>query len=111
VILGPFAPYGHGSIIQVIEATTRHVALVLEKFQTQNIKSLVPKKEAVIELKQHRELYLKRTIWNAPCSTWFKLGPSGENIMMWPGSRLHSFDILLKPRWEVREFELTRIFE
>lgn len=104
VVVGPFGPYGHGSIIPAIEAITRHVALVLEKVQTQNIKSLVPKKEAVLEFKQHRELYLKRTIWDAPCSSWFKLGPHGENIMMWPGSRLHCFDILLNPRWEVRKF-------
>ncbi|KAI6086397.1 putative dimethylaniline monooxygenase [Hypoxylon rubiginosum] len=105
MVVGPFGPYGHGSIIPAIEAITRHVALVLEKVQTQNIKSLVPKKEAVLEFKQHRELYLKRTIWDAPCSSWFKLGPHGENIMMWPGSRLHCFDILLNPRWEDYDWE------
>lgn len=100
-MLGPFAPYGHGSIVPFIEAVTRHITMVLEKFQTQNIKAFVPKRDAVAELKQHRELFLKRTIWNAPCSTWYKLGPNGENIMMWPGSRLHSFNIILNPRWEV----------
>jgi hypothetical protein len=102
VIVGPFGPYGHGSIIPAMEAITRNVALVLEKFQKQNIKSVVPKKEAVAAFKQHRELYLQRTIWNAPCSAWFKLGPNGENIMMWPGSRLHTMEVLLNTRWEVR---------
>ncbi|KAI1474598.1 putative dimethylaniline monooxygenase [Daldinia eschscholtzii] len=105
MVVGPFGPYGHGSIIPAMEALTRHVALVLEKFQTQNIKSLMPKKEAVAEFRQHQELYMKRTIWNAPCRSWFKLGPQGEHIMMWPGSRLHSFDILLNPRWEDYDWE------
>lgn len=103
MIVGPFGPYGHGSIIPAMEAITRNVVLMIEKFQTQNIKSVVPKKEAVAEFKQHRELYLERTIWNAPCRAWFKLGPNGENIMMWPGSRLHTMEVLLNPRWEVRE--------
>lgn len=85
-----------------MEAITRNVALTLEKFQKQNIKSVVPKKEAVADFKRHRELYLQRTIWNAPCRSWFKLGPDNENIMMWPGSRLHSMEVMLNPRWEVR---------
>ncbi|KAI2781061.1 hypothetical protein F4815DRAFT_444607 [Daldinia loculata] len=105
MVAGPFGPYGHGSIIPAMEAITRHVALVLEKFQTQDIKSLAPKKQAVAEFRQHQELYMKRAIWDAPCRSWFKLGPRGEHIMMWPGSRLHSFDILLNPRWEDYDWE------
>lgn len=103
MIVGPFGPYGHGSIIPAMEAITRNVALLLAKFQTQDIKSVAPKPAAVADFKQHREQYLQRTIWNAPCSAWFKLGPRGENIMMWPGSRLHAIDVFLNPRWEVSE--------
>ncbi|KAI1807182.1 hypothetical protein F4811DRAFT_550137 [Daldinia bambusicola] len=98
MVVGPFSPYGQGSIIPAMEALIRHAALVLEKFQTQNIKSLVPKKEAVAEFRQHQELYMKRTIWNAPCRSWFKLDLRGEHIVMWLGNCLHSFDILLNPR-------------
>ena len=104
-VIGPFGPYGHGSIIPAMEALTRHTALVIEKIQKQNIKSVQPKWEAVEEFKAHRVEYLKRTIWAAPCSAWFKLGPKGENIMMWPGSRLHTMEVLLNPRWEDYDYE------
>lgn len=101
VILGPFGPYGHGSVIPAVEAITRHIELVLRKFQREGIKSLDPKQEAVEDFKKHRQLFLKRTVWDAPCRAWFKLGKDHDNIMMWPGTRLHFFDILLNPRWEV----------
>ncbi|KAI0136174.1 hypothetical protein BJ170DRAFT_585 [Xylariales sp. AK1849] len=100
MILGPFGPYGHGSVIPAVEVITKHIALVLRKLQTENIKSLMPKKTAVADFKRHREIFLKRTVWDGPCRSWFKLGPKGEAIMMWPGTRLHFFDVLLNPRWE-----------
>lgn len=103
-MLGPFAPYGHGSVLPAMEVIARNIAMTLEKFQTQNIKSLVPKKEAVADFREHRNLYMKKTVWDDPCSAWFKLGPQGETVLMWPGSRLHCFDVLLHPRWEVRGF-------
>ncbi|KAI1119037.1 hypothetical protein F5Y14DRAFT_460386 [Nemania sp. NC0429] len=105
MMLGPFAPYGHGSVIPAMEVIARNIAMTLEKFQTQNIRSLVPKKEAVADFREHRNLYMKRTIWNGPCTAWFKLGPNGETVLMWPGSRLHCFDILLNPRWEDYDWE------
>ncbi|KAI1771744.1 hypothetical protein F4818DRAFT_202668 [Hypoxylon cercidicola] len=105
MMLGPFAPYGHGSVIPAIEVITRYISMALEKFQTQNIRSLVPKKEAVADFREHRDLYMKKTVWDAPCSSWFKLGPKGETVMMWPGSRLHCFNALWNPRWEDYDWE------
>jgi hypothetical protein len=105
VMLGPFAPYGHGSVIPAIEVIARNIAMFLHKFQTQNIKTVVPKKEAVAEFRQHHHLFMKRTVWNAPCTSWFKLGADGDTVLMWPGSRLHCFEVLLNPRWEVRDCE------
>ncbi|KAI1149131.1 hypothetical protein F4825DRAFT_469424 [Nemania diffusa] len=105
MMLGPFAPYGHGSVLPAMEVIARNIAMTLEKFQTQNIKSLVPKKEAVADFREHRNLYMKKTVWDDPCSAWFKLGPQGETVLMWPGSRLHCFDVLLHPRWEDYDWE------
>lgn len=101
MILGPFGPYGHGSVIPAVEAITRHLDVVIRKLQREGIRSLVPKEEAVAEFRRHRELFLKRTVWNAPCRSWFKIGGPDGPIMMWPGTRLHFFDVLLNPRWEV----------
>ncbi|KAH8203068.1 hypothetical protein TruAng_002796 [Truncatella angustata] len=105
LMLGPFAPYGHGSVIPAIEVITRNIATFLHKFQTQNIKTVMPKKEAMADFRQHRDLFMKKTVWDAPCTSWFKLGPNGDTVMMWPGSRLHCFDVLLNPRWEDYDWE------
>lgn len=101
-MLGPFGPYGHGSVIPAIEVTTRYIEKVVKKIQTEGIKSLTPKKEAVEDFKKHRELFLKRTVWDSPCRSWFKGGKIDGPIMMWPGNRLHFFKVLESPRWEVR---------
>jgi hypothetical protein len=70
--------------------------------QTEDIKSFMPKQEAVDDFKRHRELFLKRTAWSSPCRSWFKGGTVDGPIMMWPGSRIHFFDAMANPRWEVR---------
>jgi hypothetical protein len=101
VINGPFGPYGHGSILPVIEIITRYVEKCLYKMQTEDIKSFMPKQEAVDDFKRHRELFLKRTAWSSPCRSWFKGGKVDGPILMWPGSRLHFFDAMAHPRWEV----------
>ncbi|KAI9745058.1 MAG: hypothetical protein M1818_001336 [Claussenomyces sp. TS43310] len=100
MILGPFGPYGHGSVISSVEVITRHVEQIIKKMQLEDIKSFVPKQEAVDDFKRHRELYLKRTVWDSPCRSWFKGGTVDGPIMMWPGSRLHFFKVLENPRWE-----------
>jgi hypothetical protein len=101
VINGPFGPYGHGSILPVIEIITRHVEKLVTKFQQEDIKSFMPRQEAVDEFRRHRELFLKRTAWSSPCRSWFKGGKTDGPILMWPGSRLHFFRALQNPRFEV----------
>lgn len=101
MINGPFGPYGHGSILPVIEIITRHVEKLVTKFQQEDIKSFMPRQEAVDEFRRHRELFLKRTAWSSPCRSWFKGGKTDGPILMWPGSRLHFFRALQNPRFEV----------
>lgn len=101
VINGPFGPYGHGSILPVIEIISRYVEKFITKLQVQNVKSFWPKQEAVDDFKRHRELFLKRTAWSPPCRSWFKAGTVNGPILMWPGSRLHFFEAISDPRFEV----------
>ena len=101
MINGPFGPYGHGSILPTIEIITRYIEKFIIKLQTENVNSFIPTREAVDEFKRHRELFLKRTAWSSPCRSWFKGGTADGPIMMWPGSRLHFFEAMARPRWEV----------
>ncbi|KAL5338350.1 hypothetical protein BJX70DRAFT_202212 [Aspergillus crustosus] len=105
MINGPFGPYGHGSILPIIEIITRYIEKFLLKLSLQNIKSFQPSQAAVTEFRRHRELFLLRTAWSSPCRSWFKGGTVDGPVMMWPGSRLHFFDVLKEPRFEDYEWE------
>ncbi|KAL4865169.1 hypothetical protein BDV12DRAFT_211233 [Aspergillus spectabilis] len=105
MINGPFGPYGHGSILPIIEVITRYIEKFITKLARENIKSFYPKQEAVDEFRRHRELFLLRTAWSSPCRSWFKGGTVDGPIMMWPGSRLHFFEALAEPRYEDYEWE------
>ena len=73
---------------------------VIEKIQVENIKSLEPKIHAALAFKEHHDLYVKRTAWSQPCSSWFKKGDPNGSLTMYPGSRVHFFDLLAQPRYE-----------
>lgn len=50
-------------------------------------------------------MYLRRTCWADPCSSWFKQGRKDGNVVMWPGNRLAFFDILKEPKYEDYEIK------
>lgn len=68
--------------------------------QVENIKSLTPKLGAAVAFKEHHDLYVQRTAWSDPCSSWFKKGDPNGSLTMYPGSRVHFFDLLGTPRYE-----------
>ncbi|KAI9375098.1 putative dimethylaniline monooxygenase [Aspergillus egyptiacus] len=105
MVNGPFGPYGHGSILPIIEIITRYIEKFLAKLGRENMKSFQPKQEAVEDFKRHRELFLLRTAWSSPCRSWFKGGTVDGPILMWPGSRLHFFEALAEPRYEDYEWQ------
>lgn len=97
---GPYGPLGHGSFTPLIEAWTRYMLAALTKAQTEHIKSLTPRPDAARAFRQHADLFLQRTAWTQPCSSWFKQGATHGQAAVWPGSRLHFLEALRCPRWE-----------
>ncbi|OQV06038.1 hypothetical protein CLAIMM_10676 [Cladophialophora immunda] len=104
VFIGPYGPLGHGSVIPMVEAYTNYIIQVLQKVQVEDIKSLRVNRATAEEFTRHADLYLKRTAWSGPCSSWFKNGIPSNKPLCWPGSRVHYLTILQKPRWE--DFDL-----
>ncbi|KAI5287096.1 hypothetical protein KEM52_001752, partial [Ascosphaera acerosa] len=103
--LGPNAPVGQGSIISIIEQVTRYIINFMIKMQTQNIKSAVPRKEAVDDLLEHTDTYMKRLAFSAPCRSWFKNGSTdGPVIAIYPGSRMHFYHMTSEIRGEDWDF-------
>jgi cation diffusion facilitator CzcD-associated flavoprotein CzcO len=102
---GPYGPLGHGSALPVIETYTKYILQVIEKFQVEDIKKLQVKRSVADAFSKHSDLYMKRTAWSGPCSSWFKAGEKGRKPILWPGSRIHYISILQKPRFEDFDIE------
>ncbi|PKS11138.1 hypothetical protein jhhlp_002899 [Lomentospora prolificans] len=101
----PYGPLGHGSSIPMIEAFTNYILQIINKAQLEDIKKIQVKRSAAESFTAHADLYLKRTAWTGPCSSWFKAGDQTRKPTLWPGSRLHYLTVLQKPRFEDYEFE------
>jgi hypothetical protein len=82
------------------ELLVRNIVQVSRKMQKENIKSVTPRREICEAFAEHSDLYVKRTAWSGPCSSWFKNGDKNGRLTMFPGSRLVYFDLLSTPRFE-----------
>ncbi|OAL38299.1 hypothetical protein AYO20_02358 [Fonsecaea nubica] len=97
---GPYGPLGHGSFLPILESLARYILQIIDKMQTDRIKSLTPKPEVISQFKEHADLYLQRTAWVSGCSSWFKQGRVDGPLPMFPGSRLTYLKLLERPRFE-----------
>ncbi|KAF2404127.1 FAD/NAD(P)-binding domain-containing protein [Trichodelitschia bisporula] len=99
IFLGPNCPIGNGPVISAIEAQADYFCKMLDRYQTNNIKSFSPKPEAVADFIAHKDWFMQRTVWHDPCRSWYKAaGPEGKITALWPGSTLHYMEALEEVR-------------
>lgn len=102
---GPFTPVAQGSLLPLITLLSRHFLQIIRKMRTEDIKRLSPKLGPTKDFSEHAQLFLKRTAWSDPCTSWFKQGTRDGPVVMWPGTRLAFFEIMKTPRYEDYEIE------
>lgn len=102
---GPYGPLGHGSFMPLIEQWTKYMFDAISKAQVENIKSYTPRLNLSNQFRQHADLFLKRTAWTSPCSSWFKQGKTDGQAVVYPGSRLSFMHIMERPRYEDYDIE------
>lgn len=106
VFLGPNCPIGNGPVLSAIEAQADYMCKLIDRFQTHNISSFAPKAEAIDDFIAFKDEFMKKTVWNDPCRSWYKsLGPDGPVTALWPGSTLHYIEALMELRmddWDVK---------
>lgn len=102
---GPFGPVAQGSVLPLLTLCSNYVIQVIHKMRKQHIRRLSPKQSAVDDFMEHAALYMSRTAFSDPCSSWFKLGSTDGPVIMWPGSRLAFFDLMETPNYEDYEIE------
>ncbi|KIW95433.1 uncharacterized protein Z519_04017 [Cladophialophora bantiana CBS 173.52] len=102
---GPFGPVAQGSVLPLLTLCSNYVIQIIQKMRKQHIRRLYPKETAIEDFMEHAALYMQRTCWSDPCTSWFKQGTTDGPIIMWPGSRLAFFDLMETPNFEDYEIE------
>lgn len=62
--------------------------------------------DAQKEYNEYSQKFLQRTVWSAPCNSWYKQGTAdGRITAIYGGSSYHFIGALKEPRWEDYHFE------
>lgn len=104
---GPGLMSFNGDYLGGLERILDHVLKFVFKLQRERYQSVCVKTQSVIDFTEYIDEYLKRTVHNQNCSSWYKNGSKdGKVRAIWCGSSLHLFDALQQPCWE--EFDWTK---
>ena len=81
---------------------------MVNRWQTENIHSFSPKQEAVQDFIEHKDTFMKNTVWQQECRSWYKSNSiSGKVTALWPGSTLHYLEMIAEPRYEDWSFKYS----
>ena len=98
---GPNYPVSNGSLVAAIQINAVYFYHCINKMQTQNIKSLEVRQDACDDYNTHVQEWLKRSVWTAPCSSWYKRGTKdGRVVAVYAGTTFHYINAIKDPRWE-----------
>ncbi|EXJ68397.1 uncharacterized protein A1O5_08189 [Cladophialophora psammophila CBS 110553] len=104
--LGPNSPISNGTLVGGLQMTAVYIYKAISKLQTQSIKSLAIKPEVVRDYNIHCHKWLERSVWTAPCASWYKRGTKdGKVVAIYAGTSYHFMEALREPRWEDYEYE------
>jgi cation diffusion facilitator CzcD-associated flavoprotein CzcO len=90
VVVGPGATWSNGTLIPSIETTIEFTIQVIKKMQTELIRSVEVKQEALDDIYGHFDEFHKATVWKEECRSWFKDGKVKNRIYLWPGAVSHA---------------------
>tara|TARA_R110002003_G_scaffold351_17_gene19030 strand:- start:22464 stop:23861 length:1398 start_codon:yes stop_codon:yes gene_type:complete len=107
-IVGPGATWSNGTLLPSIETTIEYSIKCMKKMQTEGIKAMAVKQDALDAIYAHFDEYHKTTVWQEECRSWFKNGQIKNRIYLWPGAVSHPvLGVGAEPRIEAIT-ELTR---
>jgi hypothetical protein len=82
---GPGATWSSGTLLPSIETSVEYAVKMMKKIQTETIKSIDVKQEALNDIYAHFDEFHKTTVWQE-CRSCFKDGKTKNRIYLWPGS-------------------------
>jgi hypothetical protein len=107
-MLGPYTPVSNGATMSAIEAQSEYICAFIDRFQTEPIHSLAPKREVCEDFKAHVASVMEKLVWTDDCRNSHKNGTlHGRVPTTWPGSTLHYLEAIREPRWDDWEIKYT----
>jgi hypothetical protein len=85
-IVGPGATWSSGTLLPSIETSVEYSVKMMKKIQSEAIKSIDVKQEALDDIYAHFDEFHKTTVWQEECRSWFKDGKKKNRIYLWPGA-------------------------
>ena len=70
VTSGPNFPCANGALIPALEMTIDYAYAVAYKIQSEGIKSLYPLAECVKDFQEHKDEFMKDTVFADNCRSW-----------------------------------------
>ncbi|RAK96856.1 flavin-containing monooxygenase [Aspergillus ibericus CBS 121593] len=106
ICFGPNSALGEGNLLLLLERVIDYFTSCVQKMQRDNIRCMSVRKDAVQRFTRHCDQYFSRTVYSEKCRSWYKGGEEGGRVIgVWPGSSLHSLQVLSHPRWEDFTYE------
>jgi hypothetical protein len=99
-IYGPYGPLGQGSAMPMIDIFVKYITQMIDHIQLEDVKSITPKQTVIDQYAEHADLFNDRTVWNAPCRSWFKGNKVDGRIMLHPGTRNQYMMLMTTPRFQ-----------
>jgi hypothetical protein len=81
---GPNAPFANGSLVYGIECEADYIIKMVQKIQTERIRYVDVKQEALDDWIVHKDEYMKRMVWSGDCSSWYKNGKKDGPVIGMP---------------------------
>jgi len=99
-IVGPGATWSSGTLLPSIETTIEYSIKMMKKIQSENIRSIDVRQDAVDDIYNHFDTFHKTTVFKEECRSWFKAGKEKRRIYLWPGCTIHFLKTIKEPRYE-----------
>lgn len=106
IMMGPNAVVGHGSLMEGLNWTGDYIVAWLKKMATEDIKSIVPKREVVEQFVRYGDEVHKTLVWTGGCKSWYKRNRvDGRVTALFAGSGLMFKELISHIRGEDFDIE------
>jgi hypothetical protein len=105
IVNGVRGQWAAGTALPAHEQCIEYILKCAKKIQTEGIKALHVKDEAVTQLYEHIDAWHQRSVWNSNCKSWYKNNIIDGKLWIWGGSALHYMKTLQEPRYEHYEVQ------